>query len=229
MDESRYLIKQELYIVKYSATLEYIIPENELQQNKLDALGGDTKSSLTVAYHYVHVHGEAADNEKMQWFTIGAENNEPEIQYALANELINFSNNDFDSKTRGIFWLYKALKNGYKIKKIEVLPNQLRYNLAKRPPADRRFPYDYMHLSEERITDCRIGALQGNKKAALLLGKYYSEIALDKELSEYWYRIGAQNGNSECQYRLGQIMLERDNEHDQIRGKFWLEQTTQKR
>jgi hypothetical protein len=66
-------------------------------------------------------------------------------------------------------------------------------------------------------------------KAALFLGKYYSEITVDNGLSEYWYRIGAQNGSSDCKYRLGQIMIGRNNEHDQIRGKFWLEQAAGKK
>jgi hypothetical protein len=221
--ESSNIVTLDLSLLIYSATRGYIIPENELQQKKLEALSGDTKSALTVSYHYVH--GYITGNEIIEWFTIGAENSEPEIQYALADRLINFSDNDPDCETRGIFWLYMAIKNGYKIKESEALPNKLGYTPAKaRPPSDKRFPGTNTRLSKTKLAAYKTGALQGNMKAALFLGKYYSETAVDNELSEYWYRIGAQNGTPECKYRLGQIMLGRDNEHDQIRGRFWLEQ-----
>jgi len=209
----------------YVSTLRYVINDNELSQNKLAALSGDIKAALIVSYHLVH----SCDNgsEIIQWFTIGAENGDPEIQYALADRLINFCNKELDTDIRGIFWLYKSIKNRYKIKESKAKMDEIGYNYATaRPPTDKHFPFNYTQLSEDRITDCRIGALQGNKKAALLLGQYYFEIALDKDLSEYWYRIGAQNGSSECQYRLGQMMLDRDNEYDQIRGRFWLEKAS---
>jgi len=219
------IVKIDLSMLLYVPTRRYFIPENELPQKLLDALSGDIKASLTVSCHYVH--REIIGNEIIHWFIIGAENGEPEIQYALADRLLNFSNNDLDSKIRGIFWLYKTIKKGYKKKESKAMMNKFGCNFAiARPPADKRFSHDYKQFTEDEIANCRIGALQGNGKAALLLGSYYSEIALDKDISEYWYRIGAQNGSSECQYRLGQILIGRDNEHDQIRGRFWLEQAT---
>jgi hypothetical protein len=60
-------------------------------------------------------------------------------------------------------------------------------------------------------------------KVALFLGNYYSKIAVDKKLSEYWYRIGVQNGSHECKYIFGKILSEKDNRFDKIRGKFWLD------
>jgi len=153
--------------------------------------------------------------------TIGAENGVPEIQYALADRLINFSN-DFDSKTRGIFWRWKAIENGYEINDEAFLKKQSFTLDESQPPNDKLFPDTYAQISMTELLTYKTGALQGSEKAAWLLGKYYDEIVSDKGLSEYWYRIGAQNGSSECQYRLGQIMLKRDNEYDQIRGRFWL-------
>jgi TPR repeat protein len=211
----------DLSMLMYASTSKYIIPENELLQKKLDSLSGDTKASLEVSYHYVH--GYKNYDDLIQWFTIGAENGVPEIQYALADRLIDFSDNDFDSKTRGIFWRWKAIKNGYEIKRKEIVLKKQSFTLDEsQPPNDERFPDTYAQLSETELLTYKTGALQGSKKAAWLLGKYYDEITLDKDLAEYWYRIGAQNGSSECQYILGQIMLKRDNEYDQIRGRFWL-------
>jgi TPR repeat protein len=225
--ESSNIVTLDLSMLIYVPTTKYKISENELQQRKLGALSGDTKSALAVSYHCVHRVGY---DETIEWFTIGAENGEPEIQYALADRLINFSDNDPDCETRGIFWLYMAIKNEYKIKESEALLKELDYTPAKaQPPADKRFPDRNTQLDENELAAYKTGALQGNMKAALFLGKYYDEITVDSELSEYWYRIGAQNGSSECKYRLGQIMIWRNSEHDQIRGRFWLEQAAGKR
>jgi TPR repeat protein len=218
------IVINDLSMLEYVSTTKYILDENELLQNELDSLYGDTKASLKVCYHYVYCSKNAG--ELIQWFTIGAENGVPEIQYALADRLINFSNNDFDSKIRGIFWLWKTIENGYEIKKAKTLLNKLGYTLDRaRPPNDKCFPGTYAQISMTELADYKTAALKGNGKTAWMLGKYYDEIVFDKDLSEYWYRIGAQNDSSECQYGLSQIMIKRDNESDQIRGKFWLKRS----
>jgi TPR repeat protein len=119
-------------------------------------------------------------------------------------------------------------KIGYRLDSTERELNRLGYTLeTAQPPEDSFFPDNYAQLSETELDLCKTGALQGNRKAALLLGKYYEEITVDNELSEYWYRIGAQNGSPECQYKLGQILRGKDNQEDQIRGRFWLDRAAQ--
>jgi hypothetical protein len=215
---------------------EDIIPEEELQQKIIDALNGDPLTAKKLEYHYSSLlmrnHLEA-----FKWTVIAAENGAGDGHYLLSGTLIN---NNFESRTRGIFWLYTMVKNGYRKTEDDLIYYGYTQETAK-PPDDDHFPYNYLQLSENEISNCRTGALQGNGKAAFLLGKYYSEIKVDSELSEnwyiigvqdsspaeYWYRVGAQNGSPECQYELGQILLKKDDELNKIRGNFWLRQAAQ--
>jgi len=202
-----------------SLNQRFIISENELPQVILDALKGDTNAAFKVMLHFNAGMSDSINGFK--WRIIGAENGHHETQNSLVNVLLNFSDDD-DSETRGIFWLYELAKIGY-----EGIEDDLQdYNYTPetvQPPDDSLFPDNYVLLSETELAECKTGALRGNRKAAQLLGKYYSEIKVDDELSEYWYRIGAQNGSPECQYILGQIMIAREDEFDQIRGRFWLD------
>jgi TPR repeat protein len=194
-----------------------IIPSDELSQKMLDALSGDPDAANRIADHYGF--GIHDDHESIKWDIIGAENGHYESQYGLTIRLLN--NRDDDSRVRGIFWLYGMAQNNYR--ETNAWLERCGYSLdTARPPDDSRFPDYYLHLSETELVDCKTGALQGNKKAAWLLGKYYEEVEVQSELSEYWYRIGAQNGNPECQYISGQILSNKDDEFDQVRGEFWL-------
>jgi TPR repeat protein len=202
------------------------IPENKLSKKTLYALRGNPEAAQRVAHHYIA--GMDDFYKGVKWYIISTENGTLDAQYSLANILLDFSNNDNESRIRGIFWLYTMVNNGYRVEETADWLKGLNYNLdTAKPPDDSFFPDNYAQLSEIEITDCRVGALQGNKKAALLLGKYYSEVKVDSELSEYWYRIGAQNGSPECQYELGQILLSKDDELNNVRGNFWLRQAAQ--
>jgi TPR repeat protein len=207
-----------------------IIPEEELQQKIIGALNGDLKSTASLMSHYGF--GVRDYYEWCKWIFIAAENGLGEGHYLLS---VFSDSEDVDAKTRGIFWLYTMVKNRYRATETDLNKRGYTLNTAK-PPDDDHFPDNYLQLSETEIADCKIGALKGNGKAALLLGKYYSEIKIDYELfdylfssshEEYWYRIGAQNGSPECQYELGQILLRKDDELNKIRGNFWLRQAIQ--
>jgi len=197
-----------------------VISENELLQKKLGALNGDPDAAFKLMIHFAY--GMADDFESIKWSIIAAENGHNEGMYFLANDLLYYSDGD-GLKIRGVFWLYLMAKNNYR----ETLDwlKDIGYSLeSAQPPSNDLFPDYYTNLSEIEISKCKIGALQGNKKAAWILGKYYSEIKMDNELLEYWYRIGAQNGDTECQYKLGQIMSDKENIFEKIRGGFWLNQ-----
>jgi len=212
------------------------ISERELPQKIINALNGDPELAEAVRFHYsqwIHDHVEA-----FKWDHIGAENGSFELRRRLASILLEYnidvlqifqnptmSDIEVETKTRGIFWLYTLVKNNYKLESTIPWLNRHGFTLeTASPPSDDLFPNEYIHLTEIEISNCKTGALQGNRKAALLLGKYYSEVEIDKELSEYWFRIGAQNGSPECMYYLGQIMLIKDDELKQVRGRFWIEQ-----
>jgi hypothetical protein len=210
--------------IQHTVPLDYdinIIPEDELLQRMLDALSGDPDAASSVENHYAY--GVHDDYESIKWLNIGAENGDGEAQYALANILLNYSI-DFESKTRGIFWLHRMVQNEYRKTETNAWLQRLGYTInTARPPDDSRFS-DYSKLSDTGLADCKTGALQGNKKAAVVAGKYYE--GRDRDLSEYWYRIGAQNGSPECQYIFGQILIKKNGQFDQIRGKFWLDQSS---
>ena len=90
-----------------------------------------------------------------------------------------------------------------------------------RPPSDGLFPNKTLAISD--FVRYKEGALQGSGQAALALADHYSDTG-DIESAEYWYRIGTQNGNSNCQYRYGNILAGKRDMLDQERGKFWLGQ-----
>jgi TPR repeat protein len=199
----------------------FIISDSELSRTMLTALQGNPDDAFRVMLHFKV--GLNNRSEGVEWMNIGAENGHLEAQYALANILLNFSD-DYYSEVRGIFWLYEMAKNGYRETVDWLQDLNLTLETAE-PPDDSYFADDLSQFSEITtvIEDYKIGALQGNKKAALVLGKYFEEIKKDKDSFQYWYRIGAQNGSPECQYKLGQIMGEEEDESYQTRGRYWLD------
>jgi TPR repeat protein len=197
----------------------YILPKDELQNKKLAALAGNPDDAWVVASYYGFFTFD--DDESIKWHTISAENGYQNAQYMLANILLNFYI-DHDSKTRGIFWLYQMAKNNFR-ETVNWL-HSLNFSLeTAQPPDDKHFLGDFSNPSETVIADYKTGALQGNKQSALILGRYYEKI--DEEVAEYWYRIGAQNDSSECQYELSQVMSGKEDEFDKIRGKYWLDRS----
>jgi len=200
------------------STGSHRIPDKELNELMIHALRGNGEAASRVAIHFIY--GTRDETSGFFWDTIGAENGNLEATYGLVIRLLNNKNNK-DMFTRGIFWLYKMAAIGYR--DTEKWLGRVGYSLeTAKPPDDRLFPFNYTTLSEEEIIQCNEGALQGSGKAALILAQYYNEIARDIVSAEYWYRIGAQNGSTECQYFLGQIMKGKIDELDQIRGEFWL-------
>jgi len=195
------------------------LTEDELSQQIPDALNGDPEAAYRIAKHFLIW---VKDREKsLEWHEIAIENGELGVQYVFAKFLLNTRNNK-EFNTRGVFWLYELAKIGHSDAEEQL--GKIGYTLeTSRPPDDSGFPFDYTRLSETELVPCEEGALRGNIKASLLLAKHYEEITGDNELAEYWYRIGAQNGSLECQYKLSQILSRKDDQLDQIRGKFWFD------
>jgi hypothetical protein len=55
------------------------------------------------------------------------------------------------------------------------------------------------------------------------------DVKKDTDSFKYWCRIGVQNGSTECQYKLGQIMCEEEDEYDQMRRTYWLNRAKENR
>jgi len=200
-----------------------ILTEDELSQKIPDALNGDQMAAYKIALHF-HMGPARVQNmdKTLEWLAISVENGNSEAQYVLATIMINRRSHNEKFYTRGIFWLYGLARIAYM--DTEAMLNRNGYTLeTARPPDDSGFPFDYTKLFETELVKCEEGALRGNIKASLLLAKHYEEITGDNELAEYWYRIGAQNGSLECQYKLSQILSRKDDQLAQIRYKFWFD------
>jgi len=193
------------------------LSKEELKEFTLAAVRGDGKAAHKVGDYYEFC---TDDREKaLFWFIIGTENN-----YLNSQNNVFIHLNDPYS-TRCIFWLYKWIianeDSIYRDNRIKFL-NEHGYTLeTARPPDDSLFTYDYASLPETEFAEYREGALLGSGQAALVLAQYYREIAHDLASSEYWFQIGAQNGNRECKYQFGNLLLGKKAMLDKERGKFW--------
>jgi TPR repeat protein len=197
------------------------LSEEEILHKTLIALKGVPEVAYRIAIHFL-LGPRVRDRDKSyEWYVIAIENGHLEAQLGFALMMLN-RKNDIELYNRGIFWLYELAKIDYRDTEAQLI--RLGYTLdSASSPDDSHFLIDYAQLSEPVLSDYRIGALQGNRRAAFMLGKYFGEIVADNELSEYWFRIGAQNGCPESMYSLGQIMIGKDEELDQVRGRFWLD------
>jgi len=213
------------FILNARAMLE----DDELSRKKLEALKGEPEAAHRIAVHFRLDYKARNPDESIQWYTIAVENGHLDAQYGLTLMIVN-RENDENFRVRRFFWLYTMFINDYRIEETEIWLTRLGYTFdTAKPPDDSNFHNGYSQLNESQLELYKDGALRGNKRAAFVLGKYYSEIQIDNDLSEYWHRIGAQNGNLECQYILGQILHNKDNEHDQVRGDFWLRKAKESR
>jgi TPR repeat protein len=197
----------------------YLLSASELEVLALEAMKGSGKAAADLVdyYHYGIFEAEKA----LPWALIGAENGHIISSYNTAFFLLNNNQNDL----RGIYWLYIAANKGNPLAKERL--NRLGLPLELSIPDNSLFPDAYENISSDLIKQCEEGASQGNGQAAFIVAEYYRKIVKDAVSAEYWYRIGAQNGNPECQYNLGLILKEKQNILDQARGEFWLFRSVQ--
>jgi TPR repeat protein len=187
---------------------------SELEALALEAMRGSGEAAINLVKYY---HFGIFEEEKaLPWALIGAENGHVISAYNTAFFLLNNNQNDL----RGIYWLYIAANKGNPLAKERLIHLGLPLELSI--PDNSSFPDTYENISSGLIKQCEEGASQGNGQAALIAAEYYRKIAKDAVSAEYWYRIGAQNGNQECQYHLGLILKEKQDILDQARGEFWL-------
>ena len=206
-----------------AASQTKIIPRRELPQVIQEALSGDIRAAERLASHYAI--GRADSYNAIEWFTVAAENGHLESTYGLIIHLFHDLNN-IDFRKRGIFWLYSLAKKDYRDTMAWL--NEEGHTLeTAQPPDDNFFPHDYIEFSDSMLNHYKDGALRGNARAAFILGRYFGEVKNDITSSEYWFRIGAQNGCSESKRILGQILIAKNDRNAKIRGEFWLMQAAE--
>jgi TPR repeat protein len=196
----------EVKAINPSALLK--ISDGKLEELSIMAIRGDGEAAKTISRHYsIGLNDESLG---LYWFTIGAENDHASSQWNLSYRLT------YSEKlnTRGIFWCIQAAK-----KREEYAINHLRrLNISPDIQLFDEMTYTNTdgNLSEVEISLSKENAFKGSGKSALFLSNYYGAIN-DNQSMEYWYRIGAQNGEPECQYRYGQILKKR-REYTTVKG-----------
>ncbi|GHV12477.1 hypothetical protein FACS189491_05530 [Spirochaetia bacterium] len=187
-------------------------------------MDGSSDAAWRIFEYYKFAVSRTAENNALalEWAIIAAENGHLGAQETTGGLL---SRQAGEPTTRAVFWLRLCFKNGGN--SIIGVFNWYGISPDFDIPPDASFPASYTAISAEIISACEEGALQGSGRAALLLAQYYGNIAGDAGLSEYWYRIGAQNGNAECQHNLGLIYQAKPEGMNKVRGTFWLQRAVE--
>jgi TPR repeat protein len=189
-----------------------IIPGFELEELSLKAMRGDGEAAKRISQHYSI--GFNNSSMGLYWALIGAENDYSDSQWSVSYQLTYSNSLD----TRGIFWCIQAARKG----KEYAIDNLRRLGIPPEIQYFEEIEYTNINgnLSDAEMEAMKKNALKGSGRAALALSNYYSTMN-DNELMEYWYRIGAQNGDPECQYRYGKILKKKEGIYDLERGDFW--------
>ncbi|GHV87844.1 hypothetical protein AGMMS50267_02040 [Spirochaetia bacterium] len=204
------------------------LSESKLNRLSLEAMAGNGDAAWRISNYYQYGVSYTVENVVLglEWAMIAAENGSQGGQWETGR-LISFPVVG-ELPTRAVFWMRLVTKNGSdKVdKKASDMAKWELNHYGISPdfdfPPDSSFPASYTDLPAETISACEESALQGSSRAALLLAQYYGNAAGDTGLLEYWYRIGAQNGNAECQYNLGLIYQAKPEDMHKVRGTFWL-------
>ena len=204
----------------------YNLSEDELARLKLEAVMGDGKAAARVVDYYLFTKGD--HNNEYVWTLIGAENGDTLMMEHLSSIYLGASGKVYENFTRAIFWLYQLAIYDYEETdnhwKAETFIERLEregYTLeTAKPPSDALFP-SMQTLTPSGTARYKKGALQGSGQAVLVLANYLITTG-DAEEAEYWYRIGAQNGDREFMRKYGSLLLWKEETLDQERGKFWL-------
>jgi TPR repeat protein len=205
------------------ASTSPVLSESEFNRLSLEAMAGSVEAAERIVLYY---RWEASDSwyadrlSITEWAMIGAENGSREEQYHTAGFLSQQVHTASSYEIpRCVFWMRLAAKNGDDRLKDSLENNGLSLDFDF--PPDSSFPDSYIGMSAGIIVACEEGALKGSGKAALLLAKYYGNTVKDRDLAAYWYRIGAQNGDPECQYNFGSIYAEKYGQLNRTRCYFW--------
>ena len=196
----------------------YRLTQSKVEDLALLAVRGDGQAARSLIYYWQDKRDYA--NAEF-WMVIGAENADAFSTETLCSYYLNRKKNDNEAFARAIYWLYQlAVSDWYAEHQIERL-RQNGYTMeTAQPPGDDLFPYKE-GLSGDEIAQYKGGALKGSGQAALVLATYYNNSTNGAASAEYWYMIGAQNGDNTCRQYYGNILLGKDGKYEQERGDFW--------
>ncbi|QOW61622.1 sel1 repeat family protein [Treponema pedis] len=185
-----------------------------------NGLAGDVFDGIYVFNYYAY---SVCDIYKgNEWTEFLAEEDFEFFQWKLSRILINLKENQY-SKTRSLYWIFLAAKNGDRNAKISIE----RENLKLESSYSALLVEDICNKKDSMLSDYEIKilidyALRGGKKEAHRLYEYYQNYMYNETKAIYWLRIGAQNFNDLSQYEYGKYLLGTKDENNNIRGSFWI-------
>jgi TPR repeat protein len=202
----------------------FTLSESGLDTLPIEAAKGDFNAAARLMNFYFYCHKDYETTA--MWKLIAAENGDIISMKAIAH----FPSTIENASIRDFFWLWRAVELGYDLGQTEDSETK-KFNSID-PELfvlnDEYLPIvTYENITLEELKSCEDYALRGSGKGALLAATYYSVVVEDSVSAEYWYRIGAQNDDVECQYRYGQILEKKSDLFDRERGKFWKDKAVQ--
>jgi len=198
----------------------FAISSSEIPSLELAAMMGDGEIALRLSQYYGLTCSDS--NQEDLWELIGAENGNDICMYNIANTFFYKNNYIF----RGIYWYRTAAKNGNIFAKEQLDLLKVSYDFDD--PSDLFFQSMPKYLNNEQKKECGESALKGSGVAALILAKFFRDITNENDKAEYWFRIGAQNGNNECQQIFGFMLKSKSDIINQERGNFWINRVNYK-
>jgi hypothetical protein len=79
-----------------------------------------------------------------------------------------------------------------------------------------------MDLTDSQRRQLESDALEGSPEAARTLANFHFIVRGDREATLRWYTVGAENGDSSCQYALYGLLKVESNPDTRLRAHFWL-------
>ena len=222
MDDDIIYVEEVEYIDDGS---RFVIKDiSELSKKETLALQGNPRAVDNLIDHYVYIQDidNALRISKINyWLEILVENDitpRSQYNYYAISKCYNLNN-----QKRSLFWLYMsaAQHDNMACLSIKTEKKRIVFTIA----SDNEYPIE--ELKDGRLLFYEDGALRGSGTAAYSLGKYYEQTE-QKDKASYWFRIGAQNGNTKCQYEYSQYLLNSNKENDRIRSEFWIRKVVKK-
>lgn len=163
---------------------------------------------------YLQLNTECITSEILEWEQIASENELVTLSNSRTNiHMYNYALTLIDiekNEARAVFWIlrsnvdYKSDPTCNRI--MEKYKSIINYNSSD--------------LLPEKMDELENLAKIGSKEAAENLYLYFSKTNTME--SDYWLRIGAQNGSKTCMQEYSNILRNKSDKYDVIRADFWI-------
>jgi len=199
------------------------LSKNEIKTISSSVLQGDLSSQYCeLVNYYALARGDL--KQANYWEERAAENGVGAAQYLVASNLIDTTNEE--NVLRAIFWLKTAETNGdanAKPRIDDLLNNNPNRAHTIEVANSWSLPSESIILSNDaEMQKAKLSALLGNKVSATGVALHCLYQSGKGEQFEKWITIAAQNGSPYGQRMLAQYLLSKNNQDEQLRGKFWL-------